>query len=85
MQTAFSHTIILEIGFLLTVEYHSVCSVYSDTGAHTNTIEGNWKGAKENIPVRSRTAQLIPAQLNKIMIKCISASDLSEYILNIIF
>ena len=42
---------------------HSKEFVNSETGAHTNTIEGSWSGIKRKIAVRSRTKSLINAHL----------------------
>ncbi|KAI4292756.1 hypothetical protein PAPHI01_2030 [Pancytospora philotis] len=38
------------------------------TGAHTNTIEGNWSAVKEKIPRRSRTVELAPIYLIRFML-----------------
>lgn len=42
---------------------HSENFVDSDTGAHTNTIEGTWSGVKRKIPVRKRTKSYIDDHL----------------------
>ncbi|KAI4293304.1 hypothetical protein PAPHI01_2578 [Pancytospora philotis] len=38
------------------------------TGAHTNTIEGNWSAVKAKIPRRSRTVELAPIYLIRFML-----------------
>ena len=63
---------------------HSRFFVDPETGVHTNTIEGTWCGVKVNVPIRSRTAQLIPAHLVKIMIERAATTDPLNYLLNIL-
>lgn len=61
---------------------HSLFFVDPETGIHTNTIEGNWKGVKENVPIRSRTACLIPIHLVKVMINRLNPESPLDYLLN---
>lgn len=39
------------------------------TGVHTNTIEGNWNGIKQQVPPRCRTEKKIQNYLNLFMLK----------------
>lgn len=48
---------------------HSVGFVDKETGAHTNTIEGNWAAVKAQTPIRCRTDSLISLYLIRYMIK----------------
>ena len=42
---------------------HSKCFRDSETGAHTNTIEGTWSALKRGIPARTRTETTIGESL----------------------
>ena len=42
---------------------HSINFVDSETGVHTNTIEGTWSGVKKRIPVRNRIKSRIDSHL----------------------
>ncbi|KCZ76090.1 hypothetical protein H311_02917 [Anncaliia algerae PRA109] len=48
---------------------HSLYFVDPQTKVHTNTIEGNWNGVKQTIPIRKRTKKLISLQLIRFMLK----------------
>ncbi|KCZ80739.1 hypothetical protein H312_01838 [Anncaliia algerae PRA339] len=48
---------------------HSVTFVDFTNNVHTNTIEGNWAGIKQNLPVQYRTKKRIILYLIRYMIK----------------
>lgn len=48
---------------------HSVEFVNSETGVHTNTIEGNWSSVRAGTPFRGRTRPLVSRYLLRYMLK----------------
>lgn len=48
---------------------HTLFYVDPDTGAHTNTIEGNWNGVKQITKNRNRTVKLITSRLLLFMLR----------------
>ncbi|KCZ77487.1 hypothetical protein H311_01499 [Anncaliia algerae PRA109] len=54
---------------------HSLAFVDFVNNIHTNTIEGNWAGIKQNLPIQCRTKKRILLYLLRYMIKRNSSED----------
>jgi transposase-like protein len=63
---------------------HSRHFVDSDTGVHTNTIEGTWSGIKFNISPRSRVKDLISLHLLEFIWRRDNAKCLWRAFLNLL-
>jgi transposase-like protein len=63
---------------------HSKNFVDPITKAHTNTIEGNWSGLKENISKRRRTKKNITLDLLIFMLERKNITELVSYLLNLL-
>ncbi len=64
---------------------HSVSFVDFISGVHTNTIEGNWVGLKQGVPVQNRTKNRIVLYLLRYMFKRNSIDDPFEYFIKFLF
>lgn len=64
---------------------HSVSFVDFITGVHTNTIEGNWGGLKQGVPVQNRTKNRITLYILRYMFKRNSTEDPFMYFIKYLF
>ena len=64
---------------------HSIAFVDFINNVHTNTIEGNWAGIKQNLPVQYRTKDRIMIYLMRYMLKRISNDDCFKEFIKFLF